>query len=215
MPPPLVRDAAVADFPAIAAIYAHHVQTGLGSFEEGTAERRRAAGAVSGVSRRARACPCASPSWTIGWSAIATPARFTPARPTGSPCRISSNRRGLHRPRRRHGAAAGGVSMPHRQARPPDDRGGGDSGNEASLRLHARLGFRTIGAALRVAVKFGRLVDIVYGQRALGEQTTRPPAQTLSATRRWPTRRDPDAPCRAYPPLPPFAGEVAEHVRRG
>lgn len=53
----------------------------------------------------------------------------------------------------------------------------GDSGNEASLRLHARLGFRTIGQALRVGVKFGRWVDIVYLQRPLGEQTARPPAE--------------------------------------
>ena len=53
----------------------------------------------------------------------------------------------------------------------------GDSGNEASLRLHARLGFRTIGQALRVGVKFGRWVDIVHLQRALGDETARPPAE--------------------------------------
>jgi L-amino acid N-acyltransferase YncA len=53
----------------------------------------------------------------------------------------------------------------------------GDSGNEASLRLHARLGFRTIGQTLRVGVKFGRWVDIVHLQRALGEDSARPPTE--------------------------------------
>lgn len=45
----------------------------------------------------------------------------------------------------------------------------GDSANEASLRLHTRLGFRTIGHQVAVGLKFGRWVDVVQMQLALGE----------------------------------------------
>jgi L-amino acid N-acyltransferase YncA len=45
----------------------------------------------------------------------------------------------------------------------------GDSANEASIRLHTRLGFRTIGHEVAVGLKFGRWVDVVQMQLALGE----------------------------------------------
>lgn len=45
----------------------------------------------------------------------------------------------------------------------------GDSANEPSLRLHTRLGFRTIGHQLAVGFKFGRWIDVVQMQLALGE----------------------------------------------
>jgi L-amino acid N-acyltransferase YncA len=43
----------------------------------------------------------------------------------------------------------------------------GDSGNEASMRLHARLGFEHVGTLKGVGFKFGRWVDSVLMQRAL------------------------------------------------
>jgi len=45
----------------------------------------------------------------------------------------------------------------------------GDSANEASIRLHTRLGFRTIGHQVAVGLKFGRWVDVVEMQLALGQ----------------------------------------------
>ncbi|HWI28499.1 MAG TPA: GNAT family N-acetyltransferase [Stellaceae bacterium] len=45
----------------------------------------------------------------------------------------------------------------------------GDSANEASIRLHTRLGFRTIGHQVAVGLKFGRWVDVVEMQLALGD----------------------------------------------
>jgi L-amino acid N-acyltransferase YncA len=45
----------------------------------------------------------------------------------------------------------------------------GDSANEASIRLHARLGFRMIGHQLAVGLKFGRWVDVVEMQFELGD----------------------------------------------
>jgi L-amino acid N-acyltransferase YncA len=44
----------------------------------------------------------------------------------------------------------------------------GDSGNAASIALHQRLGFRTVGTLGSVGFKFGRWVDAVFMQRQLG-----------------------------------------------
>jgi phosphinothricin acetyltransferase len=40
----------------------------------------------------------------------------------------------------------------------------GDSGNAASIRLHAALGFRHVGTLSGVGLKFGRLLDVVLMQ---------------------------------------------------
>ena len=45
----------------------------------------------------------------------------------------------------------------------------GDSANEPSIALHRRLGFRVVGTLEAVGFKFGRWVDSVLMQRALGE----------------------------------------------
>jgi L-amino acid N-acyltransferase YncA len=45
----------------------------------------------------------------------------------------------------------------------------GDSANQASIAFHARLGFRTIGHEEAVGFKFGRWVDVVQMQLALGD----------------------------------------------
>src|SRR5262249_26306840 len=44
----------------------------------------------------------------------------------------------------------------------------GDSGNEASIQLHAALGFRHVGVLESVGNKFARWLDVVFMQRALG-----------------------------------------------
>lgn len=45
----------------------------------------------------------------------------------------------------------------------------GDSANEGSIALHRRLGFSVVGTLPSVGYKFGRWVDSVIMQRALGE----------------------------------------------
>jgi len=45
----------------------------------------------------------------------------------------------------------------------------GDSGNAASIALHARAGFATVGTIRAAGFKFGRAVDVVLMQRALGD----------------------------------------------
>jgi phosphinothricin acetyltransferase len=44
----------------------------------------------------------------------------------------------------------------------------GDSGNLASIRLHAAAGFQSAGNLKNVGYKFGRWIDTVFMQRALG-----------------------------------------------
>lgn len=50
----------------------------------------------------------------------------------------------------------------------------GDSANTPSIGLHARLGFRHTGCLERVGWKFGRWLDVVFMQRALGSGATTP-----------------------------------------
>jgi L-amino acid N-acyltransferase YncA len=52
----------------------------------------------------------------------------------------------------------------------------GDSANTASIKLHARLGFRAAAQVDHVGWKFGRWLDVVFMQRALGPGATIPAA---------------------------------------
>lgn len=45
----------------------------------------------------------------------------------------------------------------------------GNSGNDASIALHGRAGFTLVGTQKSVGLKFGRWIDTVIMQRALGE----------------------------------------------
>ena len=47
----------------------------------------------------------------------------------------------------------------------------------ASIRVHARCGFREVGRAYGVGWKHGRWLDNVYMQRALGKGSREPPAE--------------------------------------
>jgi L-amino acid N-acyltransferase YncA len=52
----------------------------------------------------------------------------------------------------------------------------GDSANAGSLGVHAKCGFQMIGAHPDVGFKFGRWLDIVMMQLALGEGASTLPA---------------------------------------
>jgi L-amino acid N-acyltransferase YncA len=53
----------------------------------------------------------------------------------------------------------------------------GDSANAGSIGVHARCGFQMIGTHPNVGFKFGRWLDTVTMQRALGEGATTLPAE--------------------------------------
>ena len=56
-----------------------------------------------------------------------------------------------------------------------------DPGNEASLKLHDGLGFARVGLLPAVGYKFGKWVDSVMVQRALGPGATTPPGSWVEA----------------------------------
>jgi L-amino acid N-acyltransferase YncA len=55
----------------------------------------------------------------------------------------------------------------------------GDSANTGSIRVHSKCGFEMIGTHPNVGFKFGRWLDTVMMQRALGEGSTTVPADEL------------------------------------
>ena len=58
----------------------------------------------------------------------------------------------------------------------------GDSANAGSIGLHTRLGFQLIGTHPNVGLKFGRWLDTVMMQRALGEGAATVPANDVRGT---------------------------------
>ena len=56
----------------------------------------------------------------------------------------------------------------------------GDSANAGSIGVHSRCGFAMIGTHPNVGLKFGRWLDTVMMQRALGEGATTLPADNAS-----------------------------------
>jgi phosphinothricin acetyltransferase len=162
------RDSRDDDMPQVEAIYAYHVRHGLGSFEEmppPLVELRRRREEVLG-----KGLPylvAADPAGTVLGYAYAGPYR------TRSAYRFTIEDSVYVRPdlaRRGIGrlllaalvercAAAG-----YRQMIAVI----GDSDNAGSIGLHAALGFRRAGTLRSIGFKFGRWVDGVLMQRALG-----------------------------------------------
>jgi L-amino acid N-acyltransferase YncA len=164
-----LRDAAAEDFAEIERIYAHYVQTSAYTFEEvppGAEEMRRrwrlireqalpwrvaetAEGRILGYVYAARFRARSAYRYTVENSIYVAP---------------GEGRRGIGLALMRDliGACA---ALGYRQMMAVI----GDSANEGSLRLHTRLGFRTVGHEVAVGFKFGRWWDVVQMQLALGE----------------------------------------------
>jgi len=171
-----IRDSADADLAAIAAIYAHHVRTGFGSFEEVPPDAAELARRRAEVLARALPYLVASDGGTaiLGY-AYASPYRTRSAyRFTVEDSiyiAVGAERRGIGR------ALLAGLierctAAGYRQMVAVI----GDSGNAASIGLHARLGFREVGCLHAIGFKHGRWVDSVLMQRDLGAGDTSLPA---------------------------------------
>ena len=166
-PPITLRAAGADDIAPITAIYAHHVRTGTASFEidapdEGEMLRRW--GDVT-----ARGLPylvAVSGGQVVGY-AYAGPYRPRPAyRFTVEDSiyvRDDAQRRGAGR-----ALLAALIEESTRAGARQMIAVIGDAGNEASIRLHAQLGFRHAGTLSSVGNKFARWLDVVLMQRALG-----------------------------------------------
>ena len=169
--PPLVvavRDGRDDDMPAIEAIYAHHVLHGLASFEEvppslDELRRRRRdildkslpylvavdeSGTVVGYAYAGPYRPRSAYRFTLEDSVYVRPGLV--GRGIG---------RALLRELIERCAAAGYRQMVAVI---------GDTGNAASIGMHAAVGFRQAGVLRSIGFKLGRWVDGVLMQRALG-----------------------------------------------
>ncbi len=164
----LVRDAADGDMGAVQAIYAEHVRTGLASFEDAPPDvdemaRRRAAVLELGLPYRV-----ADYEGTVKGFAYAGPYRHRPAYRYSleNSVYVASDalRLGLGRLLLAD-LIERCTALGYRQMVAII----GDSQNQASINLHARLGFQTTGALTSVGFKFGRWVDSVIMQRPLGD----------------------------------------------
>ena len=163
----LIRAAVAADIPAITAIYDHAVRHGTASFEldppdaDEMARRRQTLvdagfpylvaetdGTVAGYAYAGPYRPRPAYRWSVEDSVYVAPAL---------------QRRGV------------GRTLLERLVAAAEQRGFrqmiaviGDSAQTPSIELHRAAGFRLIGAVENVGHKFGRWLDTVLMQRALG-----------------------------------------------
>ncbi|TXL74258.1 N-acetyltransferase family protein [Vineibacter terrae] len=166
--PLLIRDSRDTDIPIITGIYGHHVRHGLASFEEeapslGEMGRRRADMLDKGypyivAERHGR---------VVGY-AYAAAYRLRPA------YRFAVEN-SIYIDQADRGGGIGSALLPALIERCAA-RGYrqmiaviGDSANAASIALHAKFGFRTVGTFTSIGWKHGRWVDSVLMQRALGD----------------------------------------------
>lgn len=184
---PAIRDSRAADVPAIQAIYAHHVLHGTGSFETqppdvGAMTERRAAllaqgypylvaedgeGRIVGFAYAGPFRPREAFRFTVEDSLYVAPGQQ--GRGIGRALLAALIERCEALGFRQMVAVVG------------------DSANAGSIAVHAGAGFAHSGRWEAVGFKFGRWVDTVFMQRALGPGATTPPApaseQEPSATR--------------------------------
>jgi phosphinothricin acetyltransferase len=163
-----IRPTTVADLPVITAIYAHAVRFGTATFELEPPD-------VAEMTRRYQALIdggfpylVATDGGTVLGYAYAGSYRARPA------YRFSVENSVYLDP-----AAQGrgvGTQLMHVLIRESEQRGYrlmvaviGDSANLASVGVHRRTGFQMVGTLQNVGLKFGRWLDTVLMQRALGD----------------------------------------------
>jgi L-amino acid N-acyltransferase YncA len=177
---PIVRDAAAADMPAVARIYAHYVETALVTFEETTPSLEEM------LARRHKVLDCGAPYLVaeLGGDIVgycyAGPYHHRPAyRYTLEDSVYVAHGRG--------GRGVGAALLGELIAR--CERGPwrqllaviGNSDNAGSIALHRRFGFTSVGVLRSVGFKFGRWLDVPLMQRMLGPGDGQPPADFSGA----------------------------------
>jgi L-amino acid N-acyltransferase YncA len=173
-PPILVRDSQAGDLPAIQQIYAHHVLHGAASFEEVPPDVEELGRRRDDILRRGLPYIVAELDGTVAGYAYASPYRARSAYRYSLEDSVYV----------RNGFAGRGLGrMLLAEVLASSEAGGwrqmiaviGDSANAASIALHDSLGFARVGTLQAVGYKFGRWIDSVLMQRALGPGDGRPP----------------------------------------
>ncbi len=166
-----VRDAEIGDLEAVQAIYAHHVRHGLASFEEtppdlAEIEKRFRATLDSGLPYLVAELDGAIRGYAYAGRYRTRPAyRYT----LENTVYVEPGFEGRGLGCALLGALVGRCEeLGYRRMVAVI----GDSANQASIRLHQRLGFRQCGLIPSVGFKFGRWVDSVLMERPLGAGDT-------------------------------------------
>lgn len=163
-----LRDATAADVPAMTAIYAHHVLHGTGTFEEEPPDAADIAARMAKVQDIGYAWLVAEEDGLIlGYG------YFAPFRPRSAYRFTAEDSVYVRDDIRGQGVGKALVAELLRRAEAMGIRQMvaviGDSENVGSIGLHISLGFRQVGVLKAVGMKFGRWVDVVQMQKALGE----------------------------------------------
>jgi L-amino acid N-acyltransferase YncA len=170
-----VRDVADSDLAAIHAIYSHHVLHGLGSFEELPPDLAEMARRRAEILARRLPYLVAEIDGRVAGYAYAGPYRPRSAYRYSVEDSVyvaaDIHRRGVAR-----ALLAELIQRCTAQGYRQMVAVIGDSGNHGSIGLHASLGFREAGRLHAIGFKFGRWVDGVIMQRALGAGDTTLPA---------------------------------------
>ncbi|MFO1210762.1 MAG: N-acetyltransferase family protein [Amaricoccus sp.] len=163
-----VRPVRDADLPAVQAIYAHHVLHGLATFEEVPPDADELGRRRDEVLARGLPYIVAEEAGRLLGYAYAGPYRLRSAYRFAVEDSIYLD----------PGALGRGIGRALLERLIADSTAAGarqmlavigDSGNAASIAVHARTGFRHVGTFEAVGLKFGRWIDTVLMQRALGD----------------------------------------------
>ncbi len=163
-----IRDAVEADVPEIQSIYAYHVLTGAGTFEEAPPSVEEMLERFQKVKQRDWAWLVASDATGVLGFAYYTQFRDRSAYrfTVEDSIYVREDVRGQ----------GVGKALVARLIEDATARGFrqmiaviGDSANLASIAVHRRTGFQMIGTHPNVGFKFGRWLDTVMMQRALGD----------------------------------------------
>ena len=170
-----IRPATPADIPAITRIYAHAVKHGTASFELDPPDEVEMARRHRTLLDGGYPYVVAEADGALAGYAYAGPYRPRPAYrftvENSVYLKPSTHRRGI------------GLKLLQRLIAECEARGYrqmiaviGDSANAGSIGVHTKCGFQMIGTHRDVGLKFGRWLDTVMMQRALGEGGTTVPA---------------------------------------
>ncbi len=169
-----LRDAAPGDLPAITAIYAHHVLHGTGTFEEEPPDETEMARRIAAVQEKGWPWLVAEEDGQIlGFAYLA---QF---RPRSAYRHAGEDSVYVRDDIRGQGVGKALVAALLRRGEECGFRQVfaviGDSENVGSTGLHVSLGFRQVGLMRSAGAKFGRWIDVVTMQRAIGRGDRDPP----------------------------------------
>jgi L-amino acid N-acyltransferase YncA len=170
-----VRAATVEDVPAIHSIYSYHVLHGLASFEEEPPAQEEIRRRFDDVRSRGLPYLAADFGGVLAGYGYCAPYRSRSAYRYSLEDSVYV----------RHGSEGRGVGSALLRMLIERCEGLGyrtiiavigDSGNAASINLHASFGFLRVGTLRSAGFKFGRWVDSVLMQRPLGAGDATPPS---------------------------------------